>query len=66
MDSKANNIMDINSLMTAFENYVTAIKAKEDVVGTPVNFYLKKLTAQNIAKLWVSKYFPENAPKDEV
>ncbi len=66
MDSKANNVMDINSLMTAFENYITVIKAKEDVVGTPVNFYLKNLTAQNIAKLWVSKYFPENAPKDEV
>lgn len=66
MDSRANNIMDINSLMTAFDNYLNVIKEKNDIIGTPINFYLKKITPQYIAKLWISKYFPENEAKDVV
>ncbi len=60
MDNQTNKVMDINSLMLAFENYLNAILPKEGkVIGTPIHFYLKKITAPQIAGLWLNKYFPE-------
>ena len=60
IDSKANNVMDVNSLMTALENYIKEIKQKDSIVGAPINFYLKKITAPQIAKLWIDKYYPDS------
>lgn len=58
IDKTANKVLDINSLMTAFENYIKNIQDKNKNVGTPIHFYLKKLTASQIAELWLEKYFP--------
>ncbi len=64
MDNQTNKVMDINSLMLAFENYLDAILPKEGkVIGTPIHFYLKKITAPQIARLWLTKYFPDKEEK---
>ena len=63
IDHKSNQSMDINSLMTAFEDYLTEIKKGES--GVPINFYLKGVTKQALAKMWINKYYNEdNAQND--
>lgn len=57
IDDGANKILDINSLMNAFEDYVD--KALSGNIGMPVNYYLKPLPKSYLAKLWVNKYFPD-------
>ncbi len=56
IDDGNNQVLDINSLMNAFEDYID--KALEGEIGMPVNYYLKPLSKSYIAKLWVDKYFP--------
>ncbi|MDY9927375.1 hypothetical protein [Methanosarcina sp.] len=56
IDDKQNKIIDINSLMTALEDYVN--KALEGKVGVPINYYLKPVAKSQLAEMWVSKYFP--------
>lgn len=57
IDDGANKILDINSLMNAFEDYID--KALSGNIGMPVNYYLKPLPKSYLAKLWVNKYFPD-------
>ncbi|GLS24569.1 hypothetical protein [Marinibactrum halimedae] len=52
----SNKMLDINSLMTAFTDFVN--KAIAGNVGVPINFYLKPITASQLAQMWVAKYFP--------
>ena len=59
LDSNANKVMDVNSLMIAFNNYLNAIQSKDEIVGTPIHFYLKKISLQQIARLWIAKYYPQ-------
>ena len=56
VDDGKNKMLDINSLMTAFEDYVQ--KAISGDVGVPVTYYLKPITASQLAQMWVAKYFP--------
>ncbi len=56
VDDGKNKMLDINSLMTAFEDYVN--KAITGDVGVPVTYYLKPITASELAQMWVAKYFP--------
>ena len=56
VDDGANKLLDINSLMTAFEDYVN--KAIEGNTGVPINYFLKPITASQLAQMWVSKYLP--------
>jgi hypothetical protein len=48
-------MLDINSLMTAFTDFVS--KASTNV-GVPINYYLKPITANQLAQMWISKYIP--------
>ncbi|MBR9919258.1 MAG: hypothetical protein GYB31_00360 [Bacteroidetes bacterium] len=57
IDQKANQAMDINSLMIAFQDYLEEVKKGKS--GVPIHFYLKRLTKRNIARLWKEKYFPD-------
>jgi hypothetical protein len=57
IDDGQNKMLDINALMTAFEDYVD--KALAGNIGVPINYYLKSLTKAALAHLWVSKYFPQ-------
>jgi hypothetical protein len=56
IDDGQNKMLDINSLMTAFEDYVD--KALAGNVGVPITYYLKTITAADLAQMWVQKYFP--------
>lgn len=57
IDDGQNKMLDINSLMTAFEDYVD--KALAGNIGVPINYYLKNLPKSALAHLWVSKYYPQ-------
>ena len=63
VDDGRNKIININSLMTAFDDYVA--KAIEGKIGTPVTFYLKHITGAQIAQEWMKKYFGSPNLEDE-
>ncbi len=52
----SNKMLDINSLMTAFTDYVN--KAGGGDIGVPIEYYLKPITANQLFQMWVAKYFP--------
>ena len=52
----ANKMLDINSLMQAFTDFVA--KAAEGKSGVPINYYLKPITASQPAQMWIAKYLP--------
>lgn len=56
IDDGANQMLDVNSLMTAFEDYVAKAIAGE--IGVPINYYVKNITRAQLAQMWVAKYFP--------
>mmetsp|Transcript_21300 Transcript_21300/g.24298 ORF Transcript_21300/g.24298 Transcript_21300/m.24298 type:complete len:501 (-) Transcript_21300:153-1655(-) len=58
-DSDQNKVIDMNSLMTAFEDYVA--KAIAGNSGTPINFFLRELTRKDIAASYIKKYYPNGA-----
>ncbi|MCH5206733.1 MAG: hypothetical protein J1F09_07235 [Oscillospiraceae bacterium] len=58
IDDGSNKIIDINSLMTALDDYID--KAMGGEIGTPINYYLKPITKSQLAEMWVDKYFPNN------
>jgi hypothetical protein len=57
IDDGQNKMLDINSLMSAFEDYVD--KALAGNIGVPINYYLKNVPKAALAHLWVAKYFPQ-------
>ena len=56
IDDGSNKIIDVNSLMTALEDYID--KALKGELGMPVNYYIKPITKSQLAEMWVDKYFP--------
>lgn len=56
IDDGANKILDINSMMTALDDYIK--KAAEGECGVPLNYYLKDITKDMLAEMWVAKYYP--------
>jgi hypothetical protein len=56
IDDGANKMLDINSMMTAFEDYVEKAIAGE--IGVPINYYVKSVSRAQLAQMWVEKYFP--------
>ncbi|RBL89309.1 hypothetical protein [Chitinophaga flava] len=56
IDEAKNKMLDVNSMMTAFEDYVTKCIAGK--IGVPINYYLKPITRSQLAEMWVSKYYP--------
>lgn len=57
IDDGQNKMLDINSLMTALDDYVD--KAIAGDIGVPVNYYVKAITKIDIEQAWVGKYFPD-------
>ncbi|SCY15044.1 hypothetical protein [Desulfoluna spongiiphila] len=55
-DDKNNKVIDTNSLMTAFEDYVK--KAIAGKCGVPINFFLKPITSRQLAEAWLNKFYP--------
>ena len=54
-----NQVIDTNSMMTAFQDYVN--KCIEGNCGVPINFFLKELTKPQIAKIYIRKFYPNGA-----
>lgn len=50
-------VMDVNSLMSAFDAYIASINSG-DCKGVPINYFVKPITRSQLALMWVSKYFP--------
>lgn len=49
-----NRILDINTMMTAFQDYIDKAIAGE--AGVPINYYLKPITKLMIAQMWMNQY----------
>ena len=60
LDDGQNAMLDISSMVVAFEDYVkTASEATSEAsIGVPINYYLKPITRTQLAEMWVSKYYP--------
>jgi hypothetical protein len=57
IDEAANRVLDVNSMMTAFEDYTGKVNSGR--VGVPINYYLKKITRAELAAQWIQKYYPD-------
>ncbi len=57
IDKQNNQVIDMNSLMTAIDDFVE--RANKGDGGVPINFYLKYVTQRTIAQQWMEKYYPE-------
>lgn len=62
-DAQQNQVMDINSLMSAFEDFLRNIKNPEGVVGVPIQFFIKKIKKQRILELLQNKFSTESIKK---
>lgn len=60
IDDGANQVLDINSLMVAFEDYVD--KASHGEVGVPLSFYVKTMTKSELAQNWLDENYPDGPP----
>ncbi|QHE76532.1 hypothetical protein [Hydrogenophaga sp. PBL-H3] len=60
LDDGQNSMLDISSMVVAFEDYVNTASAatSEASIGVPINYYLKPITRTQLAEMWVSKYYP--------
>lgn len=60
IDDGSNRMLDLKSLMTAFEGYADAASGvnADAPIGLPINYYLKPVTRVQLAQMWVSKYYP--------
>lgn len=56
IDDGANKMLDINSLMEGMDDYIQ--KAMAGNIGVPINYYLKSITAKQLAEMYVAKYYP--------
>lgn len=59
-DEKSNSTLNINSLMTAFNNYIETIGKENIIVGAPISFSIQELTKNDIVKLLVKQFRQEN------
>ena len=58
MNTEKVKVMDVNSLMEAFEGYLQNIQSSDSAVGIPVRFFIKKISKKSIIKEWLNKNYP--------
>lgn len=58
IDEAANQIIDINSMMTAMDDYIQKCISGGDNVGVPINYFVKPITQSMVAQAWLAKYYP--------
>lgn len=61
IDDGQNNMLDVNSLMICFEDYVN--KAAAGKCGVPIKFYVDSFTKKRIARDWLNCYYPHCPPE---
>lgn len=64
IDQSSNKIVDLTTLMNAFDNYI-AQASSEASVGIPISFFFKKISKAHIARLWLDKYFAMTKSKGD-
>lgn len=64
IDQSSNKIVDLNTLMNAFDNYI-AQASSDKSVGIPISFFFKKISKAHIARLWLDKYFALTKTKSD-
>jgi hypothetical protein len=57
VDTQSNKVIDMNSMMTALDDFVSLARSADG--GVPINFYIKYITKRIIAQQWLAKYYPE-------
>ncbi len=63
IDDGKNRILDINTLMTAFEDFVG--KATSGEAGVPINFYVSSFRRTDIITAWIDQNFPDGPPSED-
>ena len=59
IDAVANKVIDVNSMMTALDDYIEKCSSADDTYfGVPLNYYLKPITKKEIIRAYANKYFP--------
>ncbi|CAD6556931.1 hypothetical protein LMG28727_06243 [Paraburkholderia kirstenboschensis] len=56
IDDGQNKMIDTNSMMDALDDYIQKCIAGN--IGAPITYYLKSITASQLAKIWMAKYYP--------
>lgn len=54
-----NKVIDINTMMTAFENYID--QCIEGGCGIPTNYLVKKIPKHEVAKVYIRQFYPNGA-----
>lgn len=60
IDQGSNQVVDTNTLMTAFTNYINGVRnadGKGVTGGMPINFLYKKFSRSQLARMWLEKYY---------
>lgn len=58
VEGEKNRVLDINSMMAAFDDYLTKVGTAGTPTGVPINYYLKPITRSQLAQMWLNKYYP--------
>lgn len=64
IDIQKNKVLNINSMLTAFENYLGQVggksaDGKQRTAGSlPVQYYIKPITKSQLIHMWMNKYYP--------
>lgn len=56
VEKNKDQVLNVQSMMTAFSDFVD--KAIAGDIGTPINFYIKRITRAQLCQMWVNKYYP--------
>lgn len=62
IDQAGNQVMDINTLMNAFEDYLEEVKKGD--AGVPISFQVKTVSRSDLIRLWLAKYYPDAGGND--
>ena len=58
MEEQENSIININSMMTAMDDYIEKCVSSDENVGIPINYFLKPLNKSGITRAWLNHYYP--------
>ncbi len=61
IDEQTNNVIDLNSLMIALDDFIARANGAEG--GVPINFYIKYISQRTIAISWLEQFYPEMLQK---
>jgi len=61
LDDESNLVIDTNSMMTAFTNYVS--KCEAGGVGVAINYYVMEIDKRKVAKEYFRKFYPNGSAR---